>query len=122
MYTSLMRTRPTRGHETDRGSVTAEFAIALPVVVLLIALAASALGAGGLQVRLEHAAAQGARAAARGESGARVDEIVSHVAGAASVRIGERGDLVCVTTSADPGLALPLPPLRATSCALGEGR
>ena len=36
-----------------RGSVSAEFAVTVPAVVVVIVLAVSALGVGGRQVRLE---------------------------------------------------------------------
>ncbi|MFV0375113.1 TadE family type IV pilus minor pilin [Microbacterium sp.] len=104
----------------DRGSVTAELAVALPAVLLVIVLAVSALGVGGAQVRLEQAAAQGARVAARGEA-ERVPEVVAALTGSATAVVSASGDLVCVTTSADAPGPLPMPPLVARSCALGEG-
>lgn len=95
--------------------MTAELAVALPAVVLLIAMVVGALAAGGLQVRLEQAAAQGSRYAARGEPD-RVAEVVRALAGTAAHRVEEAGDLVCVTVSAaGPG---PLPRQQARSCAL----
>ena len=106
---------PTRG---DRGSVVAEFAVALPAVVLVLLLGAGALGAGARQVRLQDAAADAARLAARGEAPSRITAVVlSEVPGATST-IEQRGDLVCVTASADAVLPLTL---TATSCALAGG-
>ena len=107
-----------RSARGDRGSVVAEFAVALPAVVLVLMLGAGALGAGARLVRLQDAAADAARLAARGEAPARIAAVVAaEVPGAASV-ITERGDLVCVTASADAGLPMTL---AATSCALAGG-
>ncbi len=104
----------------ERGSVTAEFAVVLPAVVLVLVLCISALGATGRQVRLEQAAAQAARLAARGESDARVRAVAAGVAGPVSVTVRADGDLICVRLTADA--APPLPALRARSCALADGR
>ena len=106
----------------DRGSVTAEFAVVVPAVVLVIALTAGTLAAAGRQVRLEQAVAQAARLAARGESDARVGEIVSAVAGGTVDAVLTEGDLVCLSASAPARLPLPVPDLRARSCALSGGR
>ena len=65
----------------EQGSATAEFAVVLPAVVLVIALTIGGLAAAGRQVRLEHGAAQAVRLAARGESDARVGAIVATIAG-----------------------------------------
>jgi Flp pilus assembly protein TadG len=102
----------------ERGSVAAEFAVTVPAVVLVIVLAVSALSVGGRQVRLEHAAAQAARLAAREESADRVTAAVSTLASGARVATTRDGDLVCVELTAAAGVPLPLPDLRASSCAL----
>jgi len=106
----------------DRGSAAAELAVALPAVVIVFLLFAGALTASGRQVRLEQGAAQGARLAARGETDARVQDAVSRAVIGAAAAIGSEGDLVCVTATAPTGLPLPLGELRATACAVGEGR
>lgn len=105
----------------DRGSVAAEFAVAVPTVVLVIVLTAGTLAAAGRQVRLEQGAAQAARLAARGESAARVAAVLETVAGGTIDEVIEQGDLVCVTATAPMRIPLALPPLRARSCALAEG-
>ncbi|WP_414685566.1 TadE family type IV pilus minor pilin [Microbacterium sp. LMI1x-1-1.1] len=102
----------------ERGSVAAEFAVTVPAVVLVIVLAVSALSVGARQVRLEHAAAQAARYAAREEPAERVRAAASALASGAAVTIRREGDLVCADLSAAPGVPLPLPDLRASSCAL----
>ncbi len=101
----------------DRGSVTAEFAIALPAAVLVLALGAGVLAACGHQIRLQDAATDAARLAARGEAD-RGTGLVSDVGGAASV--SHDGDLVCVTATAPVGAPLVGIVLRARSCALDE--
>lgn len=106
----------------DRGSATAEFAVAVPAVVLVIVLTAGSLAAAGRQVRLEQGTAQSARLAARGESDGRVAAVVAAVAGGSVESVSEEGELVCVTATAPMRIALPLPPLRARSCALAGGR
>lgn len=108
-----------RGLADDRGAVVAEFAIALPAVALVLLLGAGALGATARHVRLQDAAADAARLAARGESVARVHDAAASAVEGATTRVVERGDLVCVTASAPALLGLTL---TATGCALGEGR
>ena len=107
-----------RSARGDRGSVVAEFAVALPALVLVLMLGAGALGAGARLVRLQDAAADAARLAARGEAPARIAAVVvAEVPGATSA-VTERGELLCVTVSGDAGLPLTL---TATSCALAGG-
>lgn len=102
----------------ERGSATAEFAVVVPAVVVVIALAVGALGVGAQQVRLEHGAAQAARLAARGEDSAQVRNAVAALAGDADTAVRTDGDFVCVDVSATARIALPIPKLRASSCAL----
>lgn len=115
-----MRSRRARPRIGDRGSVTAEFAVVLPTIVLVVLLGVGALGAGARQVRLQDAAADAARLVARGEEPARAHAVVHAVGGAAVIE--PRGDLVCVIARAPVPLALPIPELTATSCALAGGR
>jgi hypothetical protein len=85
----------------DHGAVTAEFAVALPAVLLLLALLLAASAAGITQLRLEEAARAGARALARGDGHAAVDGIVRRLAGdAASAAVSENGEWINVTVSA----------------------
>ena len=101
------RQRSPRG---ERGSVTAEVAITLPAVILVLACCLGALGAAAQQVRLQDAAAAAARSAGRDgpvPPGAAVDD---------------RGDVVCVTMTRQAGAPLGALTLRATSCAPGAGR
>jgi Flp pilus assembly protein TadG len=104
----------------DGGSVTAEFAVALPAVVVVLALGAGVLAACERQVRLQDAAADAARLVARDEPEGRALALVSAVVAGASGSIARRGELVCVDAEA-PGQP-PLPMLHASSCALAGGR
>jgi Flp pilus assembly protein TadG len=80
--------------------VTAEFAVALPAVLLLLALLLAGAAAGATQLRLEEAALAGARALARGESPAVAEAIVSRLAGAsATAAIAADGEWVSVTVT-----------------------
>jgi Flp pilus assembly protein TadG len=109
-------TRPRLGG--DRGSVVAEFAVALPAVVLVLVVGIGALAAGSRHVRLQDAVADAARLSARGESAARVHAAVSAAVPGAAVEIAARGDLVCVTASAPSLLGLRI---TADGCALAGG-
>ena len=102
----------------DRGSVVAEFAIALPAVAVVLLLGAASLGACSLQVRLQDAAADAARLAARGESDGRIAAAAAAAGG--NVTVSARGDLVCATVSAEAGIGFGR--VTAASCALDGGR
>jgi hypothetical protein len=101
----------------DRGSVTAEFAVAVPAAVLVLALGAATLAACAHQVRLQDAAADAARLTGRGD----VDRglsIVADAGGTASVSRGD--DLVCVTATARAAVPVVAITLQARACALDE--
>ena len=101
----------------DRGSVTAEFALALPAVVLVLACCLTGIQMAGQQLRLQDAAAGSARALARGDD-------LGAVAGGATVSTTTTGDLVCARLSERaegmPGTLFRIR-LSARSCALGGG-
>ena len=82
--------------------VTAETAIVLPVLLLVLAGAVAAITVIGAQLRCVDAAREGARAAARGEAPARVHALAGQVAPAgAVVRVAPAGpDTVSVTVTA----------------------
>ena len=71
----------------SRGAVTAEFAVALPAVIMLLAMLLAGSAAGITQLRLEEAARAGARALARGEEPATVDGIVRQLAGGSATSV-----------------------------------
>lgn len=89
------------------GAVTAEFAVALPAVILLFAFLLAAGAAGITQLRLEEAARAGARSLARGENSGEVQGIVKRLAGeGATAGVASDGDWVTVTASAAVGGSL----------------
>ncbi|MFF1538797.1 TadE family type IV pilus minor pilin [Microbacterium sp. NPDC058269] len=109
-------------HAGDRGSVSAELALALPAVVLALLLGAGALGAASRQVALQDASADAARLLGRGEGQAAAERVVHTAVSGAGMSSSLSGDLVCVTTSLELSIgALIRVPLRASSCALDGG-
>ncbi|MET3921945.1 TadE family type IV pilus minor pilin [Arthrobacter sp. UYEF20] len=104
--------------------MTAEFAVALPAVMLLLALLLAGSAAGVTQLRFEEAARAGVRALARGEGAAAVDGIVRRLAGeSAGSAVTSDGGWLSVTVSGRvPGSVGSLVPwtLSARSWALSE--
>ena len=101
----------------EAGMVTAEIAVALPAVVLVLLLVLSAVCAGVTQLRVTDAARVAARQAAIGSDD--VEGAAVHAGGAVRVDV-ERGELTCVHVSRPvPG---PLGGLtaRSTACAYTE--
>jgi hypothetical protein len=104
------------GHRQERGSVTAELAVGLPVVALLLVAVLTLVAASTAQMRAADAARAAARALAVGE-----DEAAVH---AAALRVGGRdadltlvrdGEWVAVTvTRPVAGGWLASAPLRAS--------
>jgi len=89
-----------RGWGNARGAVTAEFAVALPAVLLLLALLLAGAAGGVTQLRLEEAARAGARALARGEDPAAVQGIVRTLAGiSATASVAADGEWLSVTVA-----------------------
>src|SRR3954469_20097191 len=64
----------------EAGMVTAETAVVLPVLLLVLAGAVAAVTVVGAQLRCVDAAREGARAAARGEATATVEALVPRTA------------------------------------------
>lgn len=88
---------------TDRGMVTAELAVVLPVVVLLLGVLLGGIGLAVEQVRCVDAARLGARAAARGDPPAAVEALVREAApGGATVQVSRGGSRVRVVVRANP--------------------
>lgn len=99
---------PCRG---ERGMATAEFAVVLPAVVLVLALSWGAMGLAWDQIRCVDAARAGARAAARGDSPGAVMLVAGRAApSGALVSVEPRGDLVQVSVVSRPRVAASLLP------------
>jgi hypothetical protein len=119
-----MRGRPGRDHSApagpapDAGMVTAELAVGLPAVVLVLGAALGAIGTVTMQLRCADAAEVAARLAARGEPAVVVVAAARAAAPAgADIRIEPAGRTVTVVVSARPrlpglGIALPAGTIR----------
>lgn len=108
----------------DGGMATAELAIALPTLVLLVAAALTAVSVATAQLRCVDAAREAARAAARGETAAVVRSLAERAGPDGSeVRVTSGGEEVEVTVSAiaDPvGNLLPSFRVHAVAVAMRE--
>ena len=95
--------------------VTAETAVVLPVLLLVLAGAVAAVTVVGAQMRCVDAAREGARAAARGEPTAEVMGLIARIApdGAGGTVVTGVGEEVRVTVSARVAPLGPVP-LRVT--------
>lgn len=94
--------------------VTAETAVVLPVLLLVLAGAVAAVVVVGAQLRCVDAAREGARAAARGEDTAAVTALVASAApDGARTTVSEGGEEVRVTVTARVAPLGPVP-LRVT--------
>jgi Flp pilus assembly protein TadG len=106
----------------DRGSVTAEFAVTLPAVILVLAFCLSGLQVAGQQLRLQDAASAAARSLARGDS---ASVTAARLMPGATVSERSDGAVDCVTltarSSAVVGTLLGIT-LAASGCALGGGK
>ncbi len=78
--------------------VTAELAAALPVLLLVLAVALSAVGVVAARVRTQDAAREAARASARGDSAA-ATSLARREAPGATVRVSTDGDEITAVVS-----------------------
>ncbi|MEV7973663.1 TadE family type IV pilus minor pilin [Cellulomonas sp. NPDC089187] len=92
----------------DRGAVTAEFAVLLPVVTLLIAAVLVIATCTSAQMRCADAARAGARSAALGESDTVVVETAERVGGDVVVAVARGGEWVQVEVHRELGPRLPV--------------
>jgi Flp pilus assembly protein TadG len=96
------RSRATSDRPSDRGYVTAESAVVIPSIVLLMGMLLWGLSAVATRTQCGDAARAGARAAARGESTAAVLTVARTVAPeGADIRVTRDGELFRVRVSAD---------------------
>ena len=90
--------------------VTAETAVVLPVLLLVLAAAVAAVTVVGAQLRCVDAAREGARAAARGDDAAAVAEVVRRAAPDGAVAsTAVDGDDVRVSVTAEVAPLGPVP-------------
>jgi hypothetical protein len=105
----------------ERGSVTVEFAVALPVVAVVLAAGIGGVAVVDTQGRLQAAAVTAARAFGRGDDAA--GRRVLETADAGSVRVDRARGLVCVragrAAGRGPFAALEL---RGSACSVDEQR
>lgn len=104
--------------EGERGSVTAEFAVALPAVLVVLGACLGGLAAAGQFILVQDAAAAAAREAGRGDG----TSVAGRIAPGAAVSTWSDGELVCVRVSRTAQLGPIGFPLVATACALGGGQ
>lgn len=102
--------------------MTAEFAVALPAIMLVLATCLASVHLVTLQVRLTDAAAAAARALGRGEGADVASGIAARIAGRSDLSHVDDGTYTCVTLGASGGGLLA--PIRLTSeaCAMSGGR
>jgi hypothetical protein len=103
----------------DTGGAAAEFAVAMPAVMLVLVVLLGGVQAGGLQLRAYDAAADAARSWSRGDDAATVAARLERQLPGASVMRSTRGDLVCATVTVASRLGIGV---RGWACALGGGR
>lgn len=113
------------GESPQSGAVTAELAVALLAVTLLLSGLTSVLTVTVAQVQVTDAAGAGARLAARGESARRVKSVVRAVAGpSATAGVARGADLTSVSVERVVTLLLPgapRVPVTARAVAVTEG-
>lgn len=85
---------PSTPHKSpaEEGVITAEFAVALPAVTVVLALCLGAASTGVAQLKVEESARTAARAAARGDSEAQIRSAVNRIDPAQSVQISVSPD------------------------------
>lgn len=110
----------------DAGMVTAEAAVVLPVLVFVLAAALAAVSVVTAQMRCTDAAREGARAAARGESDAAVQQIAASSAPDGSgVTVTRNADTATVRVTASvplfPGLGPAMTVSDSATAALEPG-
>ncbi len=116
-----------RASDRERGAVTAELALGLPLLLALTVGLVWLLAVGAAQIRVVDGARETARMLARGDAAAGAVGQGQRVAGPGSrVRVDQRGDEVTVTVTRSfegPGGVLEVLPsveLRATAVAATE--
>lgn len=106
----------------DSGSVTAEFALAFPAVLGVVALLLGGVQVAALQVRAQDAAADAARGLGRGDAPVAVAGRLERQVPGAALSSWADGDLRCVRVDVAPAGPIALLGLRASAraCALDD--
>jgi hypothetical protein len=106
---------------SDAGTVTAEFAAALPAAILVLACALGAVQLGSRQLQLQGAAFDAARLLGRGDPGALAR--IHLVLPTATLTTRRSGETICADASATVSLGvLSGIELRASACALDDSQ
>jgi hypothetical protein len=109
------------GGTRDRGSVTAELAVGLPALVLLVLAALTAVSAVVTRLQCVDAAREAARAAARGEPGESAGRRVAPAGAAVAVAFQDETVRATVAVQVRPlGPYLPAVPVTAQAVAERE--
>lgn len=93
---------------SDSGMVSAELALAIPALVVVVLSLAWLLSLGVAQGTVAQSAREGARAAARGESSAEIRSAARRVAADVEVSVSTSGGWITVAVSARRVPPLPL--------------
>ncbi|MGD8168305.1 TadE family type IV pilus minor pilin [Herbiconiux sp. P16] len=106
---------------SESGSVTAEFAMILPAVAVVLALGVGVVQLGSVRVALTDAAADAARILGRGDSEGAAASRVAQAQRGARMSVDHLGPVVCVTARAEvsPGLGA-LFSFEGRGCALDD--
>lgn len=88
----------------SEGSVTAELAMVLPAIILVLGVCLQAVGALGIQLTNSALARQAARELSRGVDVSVVTTSLAQANSHASLRHSTEGDLVCVSLSQSTGV------------------
>ncbi|MFT6563288.1 MAG: hypothetical protein ACJAY5_000012 [Actinomycetes bacterium] len=114
--------------DRDAGMITAEIAVGLLAVTVVLGMMIYAIGVGIAHVRTQESARAGARSAARGDTNSAIVTTVKQSLPGAKVRITRRGATrggrvtVIVSTRTKPLLALPSMEVSSRSVADAEPR
>lgn len=103
MFAALRALRALRGDE--RGAVTAEFAVAIPAMLLVLGLAIGAVQLSAQRVALTALAGDVARLEARGDDRLAAARIAEHP-GAAKLSRSTAGGILCVVATSSPSAGL----------------
>ena len=85
----------------DEGSVTAELALALPSVALVLAITLAGFGLQVERLKLVSAAATASRALARGESEGEIQNLIAEIAPESKLKFEYLDNFVCARISQD---------------------